>query len=329
MKGPKNKRERRYVAMKSVSIVLTFVTVYTAYVYIGRLSYSYVYQQVSKVKGGAFIGVSVLELLIVLVCFVRICVEGPGLLDRKWTDFEKPYAGNGYDVDAPDAFICEQDGRPRWCHVCMKHKPDRAHHSSEIGKCVLKMDHYCQYLGKVIGYANYRFFWVMLLHAVILLLFWIITTGYYLAAQVRDGIVEGFIISSLAIEVLVLLGAAGLFVQHCYMISVNKTTIEYMSPNYQYFINLKMDDEFNSRVVVFTEPGGNPWTIGLLNNWKAVFGSNPLNYVLPISRPSDDGMHFAYNQELLNQLKSNYLQSVQQPPWVTTTPNDPAQPTTT
>ena len=42
-----------------------------------------------------------------------------------------------------DAFICENDGLPRWCFHCSCWKPDRSHHCGELGRCVRKMDHFC------------------------------------------------------------------------------------------------------------------------------------------------------------------------------------------
>ena len=42
-----------------------------------------------------------------------------------------------------DVFECDIDGLPRWCASCQIWKPDRSHHSSEIARCVYKMDHHC------------------------------------------------------------------------------------------------------------------------------------------------------------------------------------------
>lgn len=42
-----------------------------------------------------------------------------------------------------DIFECEVDGLPRWCSTCKIWRPDRSHHSSELGRCVYKMDHFC------------------------------------------------------------------------------------------------------------------------------------------------------------------------------------------
>ena len=45
-----------------------------------------------------------------------------------------------------NVFICEGDGRPIWCSICMNWKVDRSHHCREVGRCVRKMDHYCPWL---------------------------------------------------------------------------------------------------------------------------------------------------------------------------------------
>ena len=42
-----------------------------------------------------------------------------------------------------EVFACENDGLPRYCGYCDCWKPDRSHHCSEVGRCVMKMDHFC------------------------------------------------------------------------------------------------------------------------------------------------------------------------------------------
>ena len=44
---------------------------------------------------------------------------------------------------ARDTFVCDAEGRPKFCSTCLNFKPDRAHHCKEVGRCVRKMDHYC------------------------------------------------------------------------------------------------------------------------------------------------------------------------------------------
>ena len=57
-----------------------------------------------------------------------------------------------------DVFVCEGDGRPKWCHECANWKPDRTHHCSSSGRCIKKMDHFCPWVGGPIGENNFKFF---------------------------------------------------------------------------------------------------------------------------------------------------------------------------
>jgi palmitoyltransferase len=50
-----------------------------------------------------------------------------------------------------DVFVCDETGRPKWCNECYGMKPDRSHHSSELNRCVLRMDHYCPWAGGMIS----------------------------------------------------------------------------------------------------------------------------------------------------------------------------------
>lgn len=50
-----------------------------------------------------------------------------------------------------DVFVCEADGRPKWCSECQQWKPDRSHHSSDLGRCVRKMDHFCPWVGGMVS----------------------------------------------------------------------------------------------------------------------------------------------------------------------------------
>lgn len=50
-----------------------------------------------------------------------------------------------------DVFVCEADGRPKWCSECRQWKPDRARHSSELERCIRKMDHLCPWVGGMVS----------------------------------------------------------------------------------------------------------------------------------------------------------------------------------
>jgi hypothetical protein len=47
----------------------------------------------------------------------------------------------------------------KWCRKCWGPKPERTHHCSTCGRCVLKMDHHCPWMAsKCIGYNTYPAF---------------------------------------------------------------------------------------------------------------------------------------------------------------------------
>jgi palmitoyltransferase ZDHHC2/15/20 len=44
--------------------------------------------------------------------------------------------------------------RPRWCKKCGEWKPERAHHCSVSGRCVLRMDHHCLWYVRQVLHAR-------------------------------------------------------------------------------------------------------------------------------------------------------------------------------
>lgn len=53
----------------------------------------------------------------------------------------------------------------RICKECNMFKPIRTHHCRQCGVCILKMDHHCNWLVNCMGFKNYKYFLVGLMHA--------------------------------------------------------------------------------------------------------------------------------------------------------------------
>jgi palmitoyltransferase len=91
----------------------------------------------------------------------QIAGRGPDGNDVEGQRYDDMETGHNGDVDpnspglerfySKDVFICENDGLPRWCSSCKTWKPDRTHHSSDINRCVRKMDHFCPWVGGIIS----------------------------------------------------------------------------------------------------------------------------------------------------------------------------------
>lgn len=80
-----------------------------------------------------------------------------------------------------DVFACDANGLPVWCGVCNNWKPDRSHHSSDVGRCVFKMDHFCPWVGGVVAENNFNFFIQFLCYAALYTLFDLIVMAIFFA----------------------------------------------------------------------------------------------------------------------------------------------------
>ena len=102
------------------------------------------------------------------------------VIERIRENYLKPYFK--YDENKGKNIVCEPEDdfakQEYWsrsgqfynvtsgvCKKCRAYKPERAHHCSMCGKCVLKMDHHCPWINNCVGEFNHRHF--------LLFLFWL------------------------------------------------------------------------------------------------------------------------------------------------------------
>lgn len=166
-------------------------------------------------------------------------------------------------------------GPLRYCTRCCKPKPDRTHHCSLCGVCVLKMDHHCPWINNCAGFGNYKYFIQFLCYTVVLctylMLAMIHRLTYGLSLFSGQGASSDSIQVLLVYIVAVAFCGAVLFLLafHIRLIAKNCTTLEDM--------------------------GGrrSPYDLG---SWKAnavqVFGSRKLLWFLPLPSSVGDGLTF-------------------------------------
>lgn len=97
-------------------------------------------------------------------------------------------------------------GVRRWCHKCACEKPDRAHHCSACGICVLRMDHHCPWLAsRCVGLRNHKAFFLFLTYTALLSLYASQATARELVRFV-DSMPDGYQTSPISWAIVMFIG---------------------------------------------------------------------------------------------------------------------------
>lgn len=126
----------------------------------------------------------------------------------------------------PEYFFCDDYGYPNWCLNCQSIKLPRARHMKHLQRCVPKTDHFCLWVGTVLGKRNYVVFikyllWFDSFFIIILTYMAIYTRSNISKGAINNNFIVGFILGGMwVILILALLGS------HLYYISVNMTTLD-------------------------------------------------------------------------------------------------------
>lgn len=170
----------------------------------------------------------------------------------------------------------KRDGGARYCHKCSMYKPDRCHHSSSSGRCVLKMDHYCPWVANDIGYFNYKFFFLTLVYSGATLAFCCITLAATASNAIADSNISfeqvffTFLGTALSFFMLAIVLPFCLF--HLWLITINCTSIEFCEKR--------------------RTGRPHPYGVGLAENLRQALGDQPLLWAVPIGGPTGDGVSF-------------------------------------
>ncbi|KAK4133435.1 zf-DHHC-domain-containing protein [Trichocladium antarcticum] len=197
--------------------------------------------------------------LLMIISYLRVFVSinttpgvtpvGPGAALRKAQ--EKTGSGHEKDLEAAaryeprpdgdpdspgleafyskDVFVCETDGRPRWCSTCCNWKLDRVHHCSELERCVKKMDHYCPWVGGIVGETSFKFFVQFTFYTVLYCVVVIVASVLCFRLKLRDTArVDGLAIGALALSAFFGLFALTMTLTSTRYILSNLTTVDYV-----------------------------------------------------------------------------------------------------
>ena len=102
-------------------------------------------------------------ILMVLWSYFACVLTEPGKVPDGWTP----------PAEDEEAAIGKSNSEKlrRFCRKCSAWKPERCHHCSVCGRCVLKMDHHCVWVANCVGAYNYKFFLLFLLYTFVATIF--------------------------------------------------------------------------------------------------------------------------------------------------------------
>ncbi|RCK64665.1 Palmitoyltransferase PFA3 [Candida viswanathii] len=248
--------------------------------------------------------ISITGIVLYALCiftYYRIIVIGPGSpldYEELKIDNVSRISENPYDTDPaelpPDFLVLHTmkvNGTQgyRYCTKCSVWKPDRCHHCSSSGKCILKMDHYCPWFSTCIGFFNYKFFLQFLCYVAIYCIFLFAICAVIIYQFLVNGLFEDQFISLNLVFLLVLSFAFSLAVSVfalflIYLCGNNLTTIEFQERRWNGRGSNEGDSRFNYE---FDASGkqkklANIFDLGFRENLKLVLGPNVWTWILPI-----------------------------------------------
>jgi palmitoyltransferase len=292
-----NTRKLWQFAQNSLPIIVLGYAGYMVYAYCFEFAWRRVQRDHGKGRAITLIILYSLIMAVIGITWVQILMIGPGRtqnMDRE-------------SASVPECYSCDYQGYRSWCSSCEAYKPDRAHHSGQLGRCVPKMDHYCGYLFAVIGKDNYKFFIQFLLYVLILGVYMLVTLLIYEKEHVKDQIIVLYAMVGLFVATIVTFCAV-----HLRFVLLNYTTIETMNYRRGIFpiLNIALNSEqrivMKLRKVDVKSKSGGPYSKGgLWANWKSVMGDTVIEWLLPI--PSHDPADETINPKLAEALKQRYL----------------------
>lgn len=193
-------------------------------------------------------------------------------------------------------------GDIRYCDKCATVKPDRCHHCSVCGECVLKMDHHCPWVNNCVAFTNYKYFVLFLGYALVYCLWIAATTLRYFISFWRNQL-EGtagkfHILFVFFVSIMFAISLVSLFGYHIFLVLKNRSTLEsFRAPIFRLAHTWVQDKE--------------GFSLGGYNNLQEVFGDNKKTWFLPLPTSLGDGV--TYPQRCIDEDTDGLLATRQ--PW--------------
>lgn len=293
-----------------VPVIVFALIIYATWAYCHKFCYDQVY--VALNHKSIAIGLIVAEIILALLVFgiwLQLVLIGPGKQPRvppfrivqdlgeeiSSIDDEKPLSS----IIPPDVYQCDPQGYPIWCSTCQSLKMERTHHSSTLGYCISRFDHYCVWIGTVVGRKNYRLFIQFNLYCDMLFCLIIISICCYLPRIVhqhkRLPQVNPNILITLGLDCVGFLMVTPLLLSHIYYMMTNRTSIEILATKRHakatqtWFCYYNAVDGYRYVVEFLPREMQDFWNKHkILINIKEFLGQNAFMWLIPIGSNIED-----------------------------------------
>ncbi|KAI5361839.1 Putative palmitoyltransferase, DHHC domain-containing protein [Septoria linicola] len=217
-----------------IPVLLVLIVGYASYVIIGPLCINYLINPPEEkprrlVTAIALIAVYFVLLIPVATSWLRLLLAvllDPGYVPRGSDDQQYPTIAQPQpgleEFWTRDVFVCDINGLPIWCDYCKAWKRDRTHHNQDVGRCTRKMDHFCPWVGGVVGERSFNFFVQFLFYTMVFTAYCTGVLGYFVAEWKHN--VHWFV--ALGLAGFFLLFTSGMVTNSLNMTFKNITTIE-------------------------------------------------------------------------------------------------------
>ena len=232
------RRKGNVVVARVIPVFIFAIAAYVAYAITGPLAIQYLLNPPEgherRVTAGLAIPIALLALLIpAAVTWLRLLLvvwSSPGYvpLGPQRTGQELEPAPGLEEIYQRDVFVCDARGLPIWCSHCNAWKPDRAHHNQDVGRCTMKMDHFCPWVGGVVGERTMKFFIQFNFYSFLLSGYAMSVLAYYVAERGggRSQALELQWYIALGLSAFFCLFTWGMVVNSLWMVFRNVSTIE-------------------------------------------------------------------------------------------------------
>jgi len=284
--APDNDRSRFAEPSKFLPVLFVVANIVVLYVvYMGCHCLPLLGEKESQDRAILEIVVFNILAVMIVICYVRCIFVHPGTIPGKDTTGDLtweyvPQNTRGADMSSLGLGLQEtkRSGDRRHCKWCAKYKPDRCHHCRVCRTCVLKMDHHCPWIYNCVGFANHKYFFLLLLYTSIAtnMIIWTMLESVQTSVDSQTPFGKMFmLVLGETLAAFLALIVTVFFIFHCWLMIRAMSTIEFCEKSMK---RTGYDTSVYNR--------------GFYGNLCAVLGDHPLLWLWPVCPPSGNGINF-------------------------------------